>query len=69
LVGVTDRRYLGVVYANSRTLEQAAQDGDVEISEEIAKKIIKKSFDLLVGNNPIQLDTNTASDVLINEVI
>lgn len=69
LVGVTDKRYLGVVYTNSKTLEQAADDGDVEISEDVAKKILKKSFDLLIGNNPTKLDDGSASDVLINEII
>jgi hypothetical protein len=69
LTGVADKRYLGIVYANSKMLEQAARDGDVEMSEDVAKKILKKSFDLLIGNNPTQLDDGGASDVLINEII
>ena len=69
LVGLADKRYLGLVYANSRILEQAAHDGDVEISEDVARKIIKKSFDLLIGDNPTRLTEGVANDILINEII
>lgn len=69
LVGVTDKRYLGAVYLNTKTLEQAAHDGDVEMSEDVAKKILKKSFDLLIGNNPTQLDESSASEILIDEIL
>jgi hypothetical protein len=69
LVGLADKRYLGVVFMNKEMLERAAHDGEVEVSEEVAKKIIKKSFDLLIGNNPLLLDESTASDILINEII
>lgn len=69
LLGVLDKRYLGAVYNNIKTLEQAVVDGEVEFTNDLAKKIIKKSLDLLIGSQPTVLTKEQADDILISELI
>lgn len=65
MLKILDKRYLGLVYANIASLEQAARDGDVELTEEVMKKILHKSFTSLLGTNPVKLTEDDANNSII----
>ena len=62
LLGVLDKRYLGAVYNNIKTLEQAVVDGEVEFTNDLAKKIIKKS--LVVEKNSTTIPPENDFEIL-----
>lgn len=69
LLEIIDKRYLGLVYKNLETLERAVQEGEVDYTDELKKKVITKAFQLLVGHNPKLLTPSEAGDILIEELL